>query len=213
MKPVLIVVAGANGAGKTSLTSKIVSHEWSRDCEYINPDNIARDKFGDWNNPENSLKAANMADALRKRLLYEGRSMTFETVLSMPDKLAFMREAKTQGYFVRFFYIGTNSPTINAGRVAQRMMEHGHHVPIQKIIERYPRSIANCVIGCKIADRSYVYDNSGLPDEEKLIFRVSDGAAVKVYEKDLSVYAWAESVLARLSDPSQQSAPTFSIRR
>ena len=51
MKPVLIVIAGANGSGKTSLTSKIISHEWSGNCAYINPDN--------------SLKAAVAAEAMR----------------------------------------------------------------------------------------------------------------------------------------------------
>jgi predicted ABC-type ATPase len=114
-----------------------------------------------------------------------------------------MREAKAAGYFIRFFYIGTNSPAINAARVAQRIMEGGHNVPIPKIIERYPRSIANCVIGCKIADRGYVYDNSGLPDEEKLLFRTTDGVRIKLYETDLSAYEWVGSVLAELNDPSE----------
>ncbi len=46
--PVLIVIAGPNGSGKTSVTSKILHHEWLEDSEYINPDNVARDVFGDW---------------------------------------------------------------------------------------------------------------------------------------------------------------------
>lgn len=37
-KPVLIVIAGPNGSGKTSVTSKILHHEWLEDSEYINPD-------------------------------------------------------------------------------------------------------------------------------------------------------------------------------
>ena len=54
-RPVLIVIAGPNGSGKTSVTSKILHHEWLEDSEYINPDNIARDVFGDWNNQESVL--------------------------------------------------------------------------------------------------------------------------------------------------------------
>lgn len=46
-KPVLIVIAGPNGSGKTSVTSKILHHERLEDSEYINPDNVARDVFGD----------------------------------------------------------------------------------------------------------------------------------------------------------------------
>ena len=45
-KPVLIVIAGPNGSGKTSVTSKILHHEWLEDSEYINPDNVARDISG-----------------------------------------------------------------------------------------------------------------------------------------------------------------------
>lgn len=50
--PVLIVIAGPNGSGKTSVTSKILHHEWLEDSEYINSYNVARDLFGDWNNQD-----------------------------------------------------------------------------------------------------------------------------------------------------------------
>lgn len=42
-KPVLIVIAGPNGSGKTSVTSKILHHEWMEDAVYINPDIIAQE--------------------------------------------------------------------------------------------------------------------------------------------------------------------------
>ena len=42
-KPVLIVIAGPNGSGKTSVTSKILQHEWMEDSVYINPDIVAQD--------------------------------------------------------------------------------------------------------------------------------------------------------------------------
>lgn len=42
-KPVLIIIAGPNGFGKTSITSKILQHEWVESCLYINPDNIANE--------------------------------------------------------------------------------------------------------------------------------------------------------------------------
>ena len=46
-RPVLIVIAGPNGSGKTTITSKILRHEWLEDAVYINPDQVAQDKFGD----------------------------------------------------------------------------------------------------------------------------------------------------------------------
>ena len=51
-RPVLIVIAGPNGSGKTTITSKILKHEWLEGAVYVNPDQVAQDRFGDWNSPE-----------------------------------------------------------------------------------------------------------------------------------------------------------------
>jgi predicted ABC-type ATPase len=45
------VVAGPNGSGKTTITEKLLRPEWMEDCQYINPDLIAQQEFGDWNSP------------------------------------------------------------------------------------------------------------------------------------------------------------------
>lgn len=58
---------------------------------------------------------------------------------------------------------GSGHPTINALRIAQRVMEGGHDVPISKIISRYQKSILNCKCVASIVDRVYVYDRSALP--------------------------------------------------
>jgi len=48
MKPNLLVVAGPNGAGKTTITQRLrTESRWSEGAEYINPDDVARDRFGD----------------------------------------------------------------------------------------------------------------------------------------------------------------------
>ena len=56
----MIVIAGPNGSGKTSVTQKFLHHEWAEGTLYINPDEVAKDKYGDWNSPEAVLKAANL---------------------------------------------------------------------------------------------------------------------------------------------------------
>lgn len=113
-RPRLIVVAGPNGAGKTSITEELLRHEWMGGCAYVNPDFIARDDFGDWNAPDAVLKAARRAAELREACLHERRSLAFETVLSMPDKLDFIARAKASDFFVRLFFVGTDDPSINA---------------------------------------------------------------------------------------------------
>ena len=48
-KPIFIVIAGPNGSRKTTITSKVLHHEWLEDAIYVHPDHIAPDKFGNWN--------------------------------------------------------------------------------------------------------------------------------------------------------------------
>jgi len=73
-KPELVVVAGPNGSGKTSITDQLLIHTWTENCRYINPDVIAQNEFGDWNSPEASLKAARKAEQLRETCLLEKSS-------------------------------------------------------------------------------------------------------------------------------------------
>jgi predicted ABC-type ATPase len=82
---------------------------------------------------------------------------------------------------VRLFFVGTSDPTINASRVAQRVMEGGHDVPIAKIVSRYVRSIANCAEFAAEVDRVYLYDNSVEDAEARLVLRATEGVIAKRY--------------------------------
>jgi len=68
-KPILIVIAGPNGSGKTSVTSKILKHEWMENALYINPDIIAQEIFGDWNSPEAIMSSIKYCENLREECL------------------------------------------------------------------------------------------------------------------------------------------------
>lgn len=192
-KPVLIIIAGPNGSGKTSVTSKIIHHEWMEDSIYINPDNIAQEKFGDWNSSEAVMKAAKYSEELREQCLIERKSLIFETVLSVYDKVDYILRAKEAGFFIRLFFVCTGSPVINASRIAGRILAGGHDVPIPKIISRYQKSIANCCIVSKYIDRTYVYDNSVDFSEARLLFRLTDGTLEKQYIDVIP--DWAKPIL------------------
>lgn len=190
-KPILIVIAGPNGSGKTSITKHILQHEWLESCLYINPDNIAKESYGDWNSPDAVLKAAKLSTEMRESCLKEEKSLVFETVLSAEDKIDFIQRAKNKGYFIRLFFISTESPAINARRVAQRVIEGGHDVPIPKIISRYSKSISNSAKIIKIIDRAYFYDNSIDDQDPQLLFRAVDGTLKKQYNK---INNWAKPI-------------------
>jgi predicted ABC-type ATPase len=131
VKPILIVIAGPNGSGKTTGTIR------------------ARPS-----------KRRNWAANRRKELLTANRNLAFETVFSAPDKVEFLEHAKALDYFVRVFFIGTQDPAINASRVADRVSAGGHSVPLDKIISRYDRSLANLSAAIEIADRSCAHERS-----------------------------------------------------
>lgn len=192
-KPVLIVIAGPNGSGKTSVTSKILHHEWMEDSVYINPDIVAQERFGDWNSLEAIKKAVIYCEKWREQCLVEHKSLIFETVLSAKDKIDYIERTKKAGFFVRLFFVCTNSPAINASRIAHRVMKGGHDVPITKIISRYQKSILNCrYIATKI-DRTYLYDNSIENADASILLRLSDGIVVKRYIEQLP--EWAKQII------------------
>lgn len=192
-KPVLIVIAGPNGSGKTSITSKILKHEWMEDAVYVNPDIIAQDKLGDWNSPVAIRQSIEYCESLREECLVNKQSLIFETVLSRIDKVDFVKRAIGNGFFVRLFFVSTQSPTINASRIASRVMEGGHDVPITKIISRFQKSIANASVLTRLVDRAYFYDNSIDNEDAKLLFRLSDGKLAKQYTEEIP--EWASIIL------------------
>lgn len=191
-KPVLIIIAGPNGSGKTTVTSQILQHKWMEDSVYINPDNIAQEKFGDWNSINAIKQAIEYCENLRENCLSNRQSLIFETVLSREDKVDYIMRAKKAGFFIRLFFVCTESPTINASRIAKRVMEGGHDVPISKVISRYKNSILNCCIASNIADRTYVYDNSAENKTAKILFRLTEGELTRQYVEKIP--EWAQSI-------------------
>lgn len=193
LRPELIIIAGPNGSGKTSITKRFLHHEWAEGTIYINPDEVANEIFGDWNSHEAVLKAANYCAEWRNKCLEEKKSFVFETVMSAIDKVDFIAKAKKNGFFIRLFFISTTTPSINASRIANRVMNGGHDVPITKIISRYYKSIENCKAVSSIVDRLYVYDNSVDGEDAKIQFRLINGKIGKMYVS--KVPEWAQVIL------------------
>lgn len=124
--------------------------------------------------PFNSYLASVLADAIRRELLDEGHTFTFETVMSSPDKVEFMREARARGYRVYLYFVATDDPEINLDRVRRRVMLGGHPVPADKVRKRYRESIDLMTEACYVAHRAYIFDNSG--SRHKLLADVEERA-------------------------------------
>lgn len=89
IKPEIIVFAGPNGSGKSTVTKMANIIE-----PYINADDIKKvNQCGD-------MEAAVWADNMRNELIEQGKSFTFETVLSTDRNLKLLQKAKEKGYFI-----------------------------------------------------------------------------------------------------------------
>ena len=129
-KPEIIVFAGPNGSGKSTITSlaKIIE-------PYINADDIKRTTLC------TDMEAAITADELRNKLIDNGESFTFETVLSTERNLLLLERAKENGYFIRCIYVLTANPAININRIKTRVANGGLPVPDEKVISRYNKAL------------------------------------------------------------------------
>lgn len=137
----------------------------------------------------NSYVAAVLADALRCELLDQGRTFTFETVMSSPDKVDFMREAQRRGYRTYLYFVATDDPAINVARVAQRVAQGGHDVPEDRVRSRYRRSIDLLDAACSASNRAYVFDNSG--EAHEWLAEVVEGDELRIHAAALP--AWFTS--------------------
>ncbi|MDR2999841.1 MAG: hypothetical protein LBU89_01135 [Fibromonadaceae bacterium] len=111
--------------------------------------------------PEISYISACLAEFLRRKMIMESdSSFAFETVFSHPSKLDEILFAKENGYKVYLYFIATKIPLVNLERVQGRIIKGGHSVPIEKVKERYIRSLGNAYKALLLSDKAFFFDNT-----------------------------------------------------
>ena len=185
-RSIIMALAGPNGAGKTTFYHV---HLEDSSLHYVSADVLAQELDLE------AYAAASMADAIRRELLRHRESFIFETLFSDPlgDKLSFMKEAVAQGYTVALCFIGLEGPALSGERVAMRVSQGGPDVPEEKIIARYPRTMANLQKAIRDLPHVEVYDNSELHRPFRRIAEFAQGRR-KFLAKHLPL--WFRSVVA-----------------
>ena len=126
----------------------------------------------------NAYFASVAADFIRQKLLVARVSFTFETVMSSPDKVAFLKKAQQYGYRTYLYYVATEDPDINISRVRYRVKMGGHPVPEDKIVSRYHRSLDLLKEAIGYSNRAYIFDNSG--QQQVLVAEITDGHSMEL---------------------------------
>lgn len=154
-RPVIVALAGSNGAGKTTFYH---AHLQPSALRLLNADILARELGVD------AYDAAKMAGVLRQRLVEQRESFVFETVFSDPvgDKLGFLQDAMSAGYHVVLCFIGIAGPETSDQRVSMRVSQGGHDVPLEKFVARFPRTLANLKAAISILPQVIIFDNEDL---------------------------------------------------
>ena len=139
--------------------------------------------------------AAILSDFLRRTLVRQKVSFSFETVMSGVDKIKLMGEAHASNYKNYLYYVCTDDVLINKERIRSRVLMGEHAVPEDKIVSRYVRSLDLLLDAIKLSDRAYLFDNSGQSHE--LIAEVTDGTIINL-KKDLMPGWFIEAVINKL---------------
>ncbi len=156
--PVLVVVAGSNGAGKTTFCEEFLARPG---LDFVNADRIA-ETLMPLAPSSVAMPAAAAAAVLRRDLVAQKRSFVMETVLSdrKGAKLAELQHARAQGFTVVLIFIGIDSSELSAARVAGRVAHGGHDVPADLIRDRFPRTLDNLARARAFVDAAVLLDNS-----------------------------------------------------
>ena len=157
-RPLLFVLAGVNGAGKSSIGGAALRHAG---MDWFNPDTFTRQLMEATGSPLADANAAAWQEGLRRleAAIADGRDYAFETTLGGNTIAAKLREA-VQTHDVAMWFCGLDSPEHHVARVRYRVSRGGHDIPEAKIRERWAGSRRNLVRLLPHLARLQVFDNS-----------------------------------------------------
>ena len=157
--PTLYIIAGCNGAGKTTAAYTLLPKVF-RTIEFVNADEIARG-LSPFNVEGVAFHAGRIMLERIRRLILECKSFAFETTLSGLSYLQLVTQAKHAEYDFTFFFLYLNNVELAKNRVELRVSKGGHSIPSDVIERRYGKGLHNFTKYATLADDWYIYDNSG----------------------------------------------------
>ena len=184
-RPIVVAIAGSNGAGKSTFFE---AHLKSSGLRFLNADVIARELEVD------AYEAARIVTALRTELINQRESFIFETVFSDPvgDKLGFLNQSAKSGYAVVLCFVGIADADTSHQRVGMRVSQGGHDVPAEKLVERFPRTLANLTAAIRELPCVLVFDNDDLRAPFRHVATYMSGQPLQLNEP---VPSWLKRLL------------------
>ena len=183
--PCIYVIAGTNGAGKSSLAGAAFRQHG---VETFDPDAVARviaGRLPALGATEINSAAWHQGRRLLERAIAERLSFAFETTLGGGTMTALLERALAAGLEVRMWYVGLDSPERHLARVRARVARGGHDIPEATVRRRYHTSRMNLIALLPRLSELRVYDNSaeadpaaGIAPEPRLLLHTRAGRIV-----------------------------------
>ena len=170
----LDLVIGPNGAGKSTFVEFTLAPLLPGSA-FVNADEIAGQRWPDDPAPH-AYQAARVAAETRAKLIELGASFIAETVFSHPSKLELIDTAHAADYTI-VAHVLLIPQELAVERVRHRVSAGGHHVPEDKIHQRYQRLWGLVGAALSRCDSTTEYDNSGL-EGPRIVAQMNDGFLV-----------------------------------
>jgi predicted ABC-type ATPase len=180
--PKLFIIAGCNGAGKTTASYTILPEMLKCD-EFVNADEIAKG-ISPFTPEKAAIQAGRIMIERVDALLEEKKDFAIETTLATRTHLKMVKEAQRLGYSVTLIYIWLNMPSLAVERVKLRVASGGHNVSEEKIRRRYDMGIRHLFsLYLPACEYWIIIDNSSNPIE--IIAEGGKEITTKVHNKTL----------------------------
>jgi len=137
----LYIIAGCNGAGKTTASFTILP-EIINCKEFVNADEIAKG-LSPFQPEKVAFESGRIMLNRIEELLKENQSFAFETTLSAKSYKNKIRNAKEKGYTVTLLFFWLQNVELAKERVKIRVSEGGHNIEPEVIERRYINGIKN----------------------------------------------------------------------
>ena len=199
--PIFYLLAGPNGAGKSSLYRALLAEGlMDAKLEFINADIYEREHLKHIKNPLIRSEAARTwSEERRRALMATKQSFASETVFSHVSKIALMEQAKQAGYQIVLYVVAIDKPETLVERVNQRVREGGHNVPTDKILSRYPKTLANLAKALPLADAAFLYDSQDI--QSIGLQHIATCTKGVVIESVAALPVWATTILGNQFKP------------
>jgi len=180
--PQLYIIAGCNGAGKTTASYTILP-EMLNCREFVNADNIAAG-LSPFNPESVSIEAGRIMLHRIHTLMAENLTFAFETTLATRSYVSLIKQAKLQGYDITLAFFWLPSPEVAQKRVLKRVRNGGHDIPPETIKRRYFRGIKNLFnLYLPIVDNGLIVDN--FDDRPQFIAQKLNNDEIEIINPDL----------------------------